>query len=178
MGQDTLPKENTGRDTVDAIVAQWRTERPDVDPSAKEVTGRIIRLASLFQAAYAKEFRPLGLSEGSYGVLVALRRSGSPFELAPGALARQRMMSSGGLTLLVDRLEREGLVQRSPNPDDRRGSLVRLTKAGRKLVDKAMERHAAAEQALVTGLSGKERDELAGALRTLLRSLEDPPPAT
>ena len=84
-------------DAVDAIVAQWRAERPDLDPSAKEVTGRLVRLGSLAVAAYATEFRELGLSEGSYGVLVALRRAGAPFELTPTELARQRMMTSGGV---------------------------------------------------------------------------------
>ena len=58
---------------MDAIVEQWRRERPELDPSAKEVTGRIIRLAGLFQQAYASAFEPLGVNEGDYGVLAALR---------------------------------------------------------------------------------------------------------
>ena len=171
MSQDTLPKEKV-RDAVDVIVSQWRAERPDLDSSAKDVTGRLVRLASLAQQAYAKEFGPLGLSEGAYGVLVALRRAGDPFELAPTQLAAQRMMTSGGMTLIVDRLERDGLVKRSPNPNDRRGTLVSLTAAGRQVVDDAMELHAAAERRLVAGLTSKERDQLAALLRKLLVSVE------
>ena len=63
-------------DAVDSIVEQWAAERPDLDASAKQVTGRIVRLASLFQRAFAERFREAGLGEGAYGVLAALRRSG------------------------------------------------------------------------------------------------------
>jgi DNA-binding MarR family transcriptional regulator len=175
LSQDTFAKDRNA-DAIDAIVAQWRRERPDLDPSAKEITGRVLRLSSLFQQAYAKQaFGPLGLTDGSYGVLVALRRSGAPFELTPTELARHRMMSSGGMTLVVDRLERDGLVERSPNPQDRRGSLVRLTKAGKEAVDRAMERHAAAEQALVEGLSERDREQLAKLLRKLVLAVDATP---
>ena len=151
---------------------QWRRERSDLDPSAKQVTGRIIRLASLFQQAYAPEFEAAGLNAGDYGVLVALRRAGAPFRLTPTELARQRMMTSGGMTPVIDRLERQGLVARLPNPDDRRGSLVELTRTGRRKVDAAMERHARAEQRLLEHLDRRERDQLAALLRKLLLSVD------
>jgi hypothetical protein len=89
-------------DHVDAIVEEWRRERPDLDPSAKEVTGRIIRLAGLFQAAYADAFAPLGITEGDYGLLAPLRRAGPPFQLTPTELARHKMMTSGGMTAAID----------------------------------------------------------------------------
>ena len=157
---------------MDAIVAQWGRERPDLDPSAKHVTGRIVRLASLFQQAYAPAFEAAGLNPGDYGVLVALRRAGAPFRLTPTELARQRMMTSGGMTPVLDRLERQGLVARLPNPSDRRGSLVELTRAGRRKVDAAMARHAEAEQRLVGHLDPRERDQLAKLLRKLLSGME------
>jgi DNA-binding MarR family transcriptional regulator len=159
-------------DAVDAIIREWRRERPDLDPAAKEVTGRVIRLASIFQHAYSQEFRPLGLSEGAYGVLATLRRSGQPFELSPSELARHGMMSSGGMTLVVDRLERDGYVTRAPNPSDRRGSRVRLTSAGRDVIDRAMVAHTAAEQRLVAGLNDGDRKRLAELLRKLLLTVD------
>jgi DNA-binding MarR family transcriptional regulator len=168
LNQDTFDKD----DAVDVIVDQWRRERPDLDPSAKEVTGRIVRLASLFQHAYRAVFAPLGLDSGGYGVLAALRRAGAPYELTPSELSRQRMMTSGGMTALLDRLERQGHIARAPNPDDRRGSLVRLTAAGRAVVDRAMERHAAVEHRLVAELTVDERDQLAGLLRRLLSAVD------
>src|SRR5262245_57456761 len=131
-------QQGTEPDAVDAIVDEWRRERPDLDPSAKEVTGRVVRLASLLQQAYAATFGPLGLNEGDYGVLAPLRRAGEPYELTPTELMRHRMITSGGMTVALDRLERKGFAVRVPNPSDRRGYLVRLTDAGRAVVDEAM----------------------------------------
>lgn len=166
MGQDALRKDEL--DAIDRIVAQWRTERPDLDPSAKEITGRILRLASLFQRAYGDAFASLGISEGDYGILVALRRAGDPFQLTPTGLARTRMMTSGGMTAGLDRLERRGLLARQPNPQDRRGSIVGLTADGLALIDEAMEVHARVEQELVAALGSDQRVALSGLLRALL----------
>lgn len=161
-------------DAVDRIVAQWRRERPDLDPSAKEITGRLVRLADLVQLRFRDAFADLGMSEGDYGLLAPLRRAGAPYELTPTALARARMMTSGGLTPALDRLEKRGWIERVPNPDDRRGSLVRLTADGLALIDDAMERHVDAEQAFVAGLSGAQRDRLTELLRRLLLAVDDP----
>src|SRR5687767_13454154 len=100
MSQDALHQAIavSEEDAVDAIVEQWRRERPDLDPSAKDLTGRIIRLASLFQQAYSETFEPLGLNDGDYGVLAPLRRAGAPHQLTPTELAKHRMMTSGGMT--------------------------------------------------------------------------------
>ena len=175
MGQDALRRDTSGEsapDAVDAIVAQWREQRPDLDPSAKEITGRVIRLASIFQQAFADAFAPLDLNESDYGILAPLRRAGEPFELSPTELARQRMMTSGGMTAALDRLERKGLLARTPNPADRRGSLVRLTVAGHEVMDRAMELHVAAEHDLVAALGQRERSQLRDLLATLLRAVD------
>ena len=174
MGQDALSKDNLDHhgDAVDAIVAQWCRERPDLDVSAKHVTGRIVRLASLFQQAYGDAFEPLGLNSGDYGVLAPLRRAGEPYELTPTELAKQRMMTSGGMTAAIDRLERKGFVSRVPNPADRRGSLVRLTDAGRNVMDDAMEQHALVESRLVATLDESERAQLRNLLRKLLQAVD------
>jgi DNA-binding MarR family transcriptional regulator len=159
-------------DAVDVIVEQWRRERPDLDPGPKEVTGRIIRLASLFHQAYSAAFEPLGLNDGDYGVLAALRRAGVPFELTPTELARHQMMTSGGMTAALDRLQRKTLVDRVPNPADRRGSLVRLTDEGRARIDEAMSRHVVAERELLAGLSEQDRFQLRRLLAKLLSTIE------
>ena len=159
-------------DAVDAIVDEWRRERPELDPSAKHVTGRIVRLASLFQQSYGDAFAEIGLQNGDYGVLAALRRSGAPFQLTPTDLARHRMMTSGGMTAAIDRLERKGLVSRLPNPNDRRGNLVKLTDDGRRIVDAAMNVHADVEHRLVAGLDEHECEALQQLLRKLLTSVD------
>jgi len=177
MSQDALQKAKSGgsrlpADAVDVIVEEWRRERPDLDSAPKEITGRIIRLASLFQQAYGAAFEPLGLNDGDYGVLAPLRRAGAPHELTPTELARHRMMTSGGMTAALDRLERKGLVVRVPNPGDRRGSLVRLTDAGRVVIDDAMSGHVRIEGDLVSGLAKREQTQLRTLLAKLLRTIE------
>lgn len=159
-------------DAVDRILEQWRRERPDLDVAAKAVTGRILRLAAIFERRYRAAFASEGLKEGDYGGLVALRRSGPPFELTPTDLARSQMMTSGGMTAVIDRLERRGLVERAPNPSDRRGSLVRLTREGRAVIERTMERHVEVERELVAALAKRERDDLVRGLRSLLLALD------
>jgi DNA-binding MarR family transcriptional regulator len=172
MSQDALRRDKSGRDAVDAIIAQWNRERPELDPWSKQITGRVVRLSALFQDAFHETFAPLGISDNDYGVLVALRRAGDPYELTPTDLARQRMVTSGGMTAMIDRLDRRGLVTRSPNPNDRRGFLIRLTEEGLRVVNEAMNRQIEVEHQLVSGLEPKERDRLIALLRKLLLSVD------
>jgi DNA-binding MarR family transcriptional regulator len=105
-------------------------------------------------------------------VLSPLRRAGAPHELTPTELAKQRMMTSGGMTAALDRLERKGFVTRVPNPSDRRGSLVRLTDAGRAVIDEAMQQHVLTEQRLVSGLDTEEQAQLRVLLCKLLHAVD------
>src|SRR4051794_13429755 len=175
MSQDALYQGNQ-TDTVDEIVAQWRAERPDLDPDAKHITGRIVRLAWLFHSEFERTkgagFGKHGLRETDFGVLSALRRSGEPYELTPTELARHRMITSGGMTAALDRLEAKGMIVRLPNPNDRRGSLVRLTEQGRELIDGSMVLHAQVEHLLVAPLDEQDAKELERLLRKLLIGTE------
>jgi DNA-binding MarR family transcriptional regulator len=177
MRQDTLHQDSSDKgDAVDAIIAQWRVERPDLDPSAKHITGRIVRLCSLFLQELERDkqatFAAVGLTENDFGVLSPLRRSGAPFELTPTELAHHRMITSGGMTAALDRLERTGMIVRVPNPTDRRGSLVRLTDLGRTVVDASMVIHAETEHRLVASLTDREARDLQRLLRKLLLATE------
>jgi DNA-binding MarR family transcriptional regulator len=162
------------RDIVDRILERWRAERPDLDASGKEVTGRVVRLNGLFLREFGRDFAGDGIDEGGFAVLTALRRVGEPFELTPTALNRELLLSSGGVTHLVDRLERKGLVARRPGVADRRCVHVVLTSAGRAVADRAMTLHATTERRLVKGLSTAEQQQLAGLLRKLLLVVDEP----
>jgi DNA-binding MarR family transcriptional regulator len=177
MSQDALHQDTYDGDAVDAIVEQWRRERPDLDPSAKHVTGRVIRLAGIIQDSFREAFASLGINDGDFGILSPLRRAGAPFELTPTELARHRMITSGGMTAALDRLEDKGLLTRAPNPADRRGSLVRLTDEGRRVIDEAMVRHTEVEHRIVAALPPEDRNRLGSLLRTLLRAVDSVPPA-
>jgi DNA-binding MarR family transcriptional regulator len=166
-----------GGDIVDRILERWRAERPDLDPSGKEVTGRVVRLNGLFQREFGRDFAGEGIDEGGFAVLAALRRVGTPFELTPTALNRELLISSGGVTHLVDRLERKGLVVRRPGVSDRRCVRVALTDAGLHVADRVMAVHATSERRLVEALNASERDQLAALLRKLLLAVDVPAPA-
>lgn len=159
-------------DHVDEIVEQWRRERPDLDVSALALVGRLFRLTSLLDPRLAAGLGEHGLQPGWFDLLAALRRSGPPHELNPTELMRTTLLSSGGMTKRIDRLVDAGLVERRPDPGDRRGTLIRLTPRGRKLVDEALEAHLTNEERLLAALTRAERAQLDRLLRKILRSLE------
>jgi DNA-binding MarR family transcriptional regulator len=159
-------------DDVDRIVAAWRRERPDLDVAPLQVLSRVSRLARRLDLDRAQAFARHSLEGWEFDVLSALRRSGDPYELSPGQLIRQTLVTSGTMTNRVDRLERRGLVSRSPDPHDRRGVIVRLTPAGQSTVDAAMADLLERERDLLGELSQQDRDDLAGMLRRLLSPFE------
>jgi DNA-binding MarR family transcriptional regulator len=162
-------------DRVGEGIARWRAERPDLDTSGTEVVGRVLRLAAIFREAIATALEARGLGIGEYSVLAILRsRGGAECELAPKALAEATYLTSGGMTNLVARMERAGLVERRPDPSDGRGWIVRLCPAGRALVDAAVSDVAAVERALVDGLPERDRRLLATGLSALLLTVDRP----
>ncbi|TWP38668.1 MarR family winged helix-turn-helix transcriptional regulator [Leekyejoonella antrihumi] len=162
------------RDEVDHIVDAWRRERPDLDVAPLQVLSRISRIARLLDQARGQAFSKHHLDGWEFDVLSALRRTSAPYELSPGALMQQTLVTSGTMTNRVDRLAARGFVERRPAPNDRRGVLVRLTDQGRAAVDAAMADLLEHERALLTALPGRDRDGLAAALRTLLSAVETP----
>lgn len=153
-------------DRVDEIVAEWRRERPDLDPSPIEIVGRVHRLGDALRERLVVVYRQYGLSEGEFDVLAALRRAGEPFERAPGDLAAHTMVTTGAMTKRLDRLEADGLVARRPSETDGRGRVVGLTERGRALVDDVIEAHLENERGLVNLVAPDDR----AALRRILAS--------
>jgi DNA-binding MarR family transcriptional regulator len=154
-------------DGVDRIIEQWRRERPELDHSPIGVVGRISRLARELEQRLEPVYREHGLEPGWHDVLATLRRTGPPFELRPTDLTGTLMLTSSGTTKRLDRLERAGLVERAPDPQDRRGVLIRLTDKGRDVIDATTEAHLANERRLLAALSDAEREQLASLLRRL-----------
>jgi DNA-binding MarR family transcriptional regulator len=159
------------RDEVDEIVEAWQRERADLDLAPVEVFSRISRLARLLDLKRREAFTAHAIEPWEFDVLAALRRAGKPYQLSPGQLLTQTMVTSGTMTNRVDRLTARGLVERTPSPTDRRGVLVGLTQAGKRAVDGAFEALLDRERSLLAELSTSERRELAGLLKTLMRPL-------
>jgi DNA-binding MarR family transcriptional regulator len=162
-------------DEVDRIVAAWERERPDLDVAPLHVLSRISRLARHLDLARSAAFAEHGLELWEFDVLSALRRSGKPYQLSPGQLVAQTLVTSGTMTNRVDRLAARGFVERSPDPSDRRGVIVALTESGREVVDAALEDLLARERTLLARISDKDRRVLATLLRGLLEPFDGTP---
>ncbi|NNF99154.1 MAG: MarR family transcriptional regulator [Desulfobacteraceae bacterium] len=160
-------------DHVDYILAQWAREKPGLDTSPMAVIGRISRISRHFDKLLQQFYSQFGLNGGEFDVLATLRRSGRPYQLTPTQLFNSLMLSSGAMTNRLDRLENAGLIKRTANPDDRRGILVRLTRQGVELMEKAYPAHIANEHQILSILTGAEREVLVDLLRKLLLSIED-----
>lgn len=159
-------------DHMDRILAQWRRERPELDVAAIGLLGRLFRSAHLSDEALSEGIAAHGLQPGWFDLLAALRRSGKPYELNPTTLMETTMLSSGGMTKRLDRLDEAGLIERRPDPSDRRGTLIRLTRRGKVIIDKAVETHARNEDDLLRALTTADRRILDDLLRKLLAGLE------
>jgi DNA-binding MarR family transcriptional regulator len=160
-------------DRIDSLVAQWKRERPDLDPDAMAVVGRLLAVAALAGRrldAFAAEH---GFDRGQGDVLFALRRAGAPYRLSPSELAGALLVTSGTMTNRLDRLEQRGLIERLANPNDRRGLDVQLTPEGKRLVDDLVGRHVENEEQMLAPLSARERDQLVRITRKLLAHLGD-----
>jgi len=164
-----MPKH--GPDEVDELVAAWRRERDDLDLAPVEVFSRISRLARLLDLARREAFTAHAIEPWEFDVLAALRRAGAPYQLSPGQLLRETMVTSGTMTNRIDRLSERGLVEREADPHDRRGVLVGLTASGKKAVDGAFETLLASERDLLAELSTSERTSLAVLLKRLMQPL-------
>ena len=163
----TAQESPSPQDDVDRLIAAWQRERPDMDVSPMHVLSRVTRLALHLDRARKLAFDEWNLESSEFDVLSALRRAGTPYQLSPGQLVHETLVTSGTMTNRVDRLVTKGLVERLPDPDDRRGVQVRLTSSGRTAVDGAIDSLVAHEKQLLAGISSADATRLADSLRTL-----------
>lgn len=168
----TAPSLKVDPDSIEGLLAEWRRERPDLDPSPFAIFGRVWRLTGNLLGDAERWLAPLGLTFESFSLIVTLRRCGAPYELNPTALYRESILSSGAMTNRIDRVEAMGLVKRRPDPNDRRGTLVALTPKGRTLADRAIKLHFAALAEEFAVLTAAERKVLASLLSKLLAGVE------
>ena len=159
-------------DHVARLRAAWARERPDIDTEGMAILGRARRIVLASRGPIEAVFTRFDLDAGEFDVLASLRRSGTPYRLRPTELFQLLMISSGGLTDRLSRLERRGLIARIPSEEDRRSLIVELTEAGRALVESAFEADMAVERGLLDGLSAAERQDLAALLTKLALSVE------
>lgn len=160
-------------DRLDRILERWETSRPDLDFSPLEVGMRVLRASHLLQARLDRIAAGYGLSHhGDLEVLTDLDLVGP---LAPSKLAEDLLLTSGGMTVRLNRLQDAGLIERRPNPQDGRGVLIHLTPTGKDLAEDAVTALLQAQAAIIGTLKPSDRTRLARLLRALLTGLGDTP---
>jgi DNA-binding MarR family transcriptional regulator len=159
-------------DSIDHIRAQWKIARPDLDTRPMETIGRILRIQFVAGVRIRRVLQRHGIDWGGFDVLATLRRAGAPYRMTPTGLYRELVLTSGAMTNRLDVLERAGLVERQPDPNDRRGTLIQLTQKGKVVVDRAMEAHLQGEAEMAGHLSKEEQKCLADLLKKLLIEME------
>ncbi|MCM5554062.1 MarR family winged helix-turn-helix transcriptional regulator [Pleomorphomonas sp. NRK KF1] len=158
------------QDGVDARRAQWAAELPDLDTAGMAILGRMRWITLSLRPPIEAIFRKYGIDSGEFDVIATLRRSGPPYCLRPTELYRWLMISSGGLTARLARLEKAGLITRLPDPDDARSMLVQLTPEGADLTERAFREDMAFESKVLAALTANEQATLESLLRKLALS--------
>ncbi|MFL6689824.1 MAG: MarR family winged helix-turn-helix transcriptional regulator [Alphaproteobacteria bacterium] len=159
-------------DHVDRALAQWSREMPEIEIKGADVLNRARRLTLETRHDIEANFKRHGLDSGEFDVLATLRRSGEPYALRPTELYQSLMISSGGLTARLDRLEAAGLIRRRADEDDARSVRVELTPAGRRKIEAAFRADMELENKMVSGLAESERAELVRLLRKLTQAMK------
>ncbi|HEV7260631.1 MAG TPA: MarR family transcriptional regulator [Bosea sp. (in: a-proteobacteria)] len=159
-------------DHVERLRGQWSRELPDLDTTPMAVLGRAYRLANLVRPSIEACFAGFGIDRGEFDVLSTLLRSGAPYRLTPTELYRSLMISSGGLTHRLVRLEKAGLIRREKSPEDGRSFHVLLTEEGAGRTEAAFRADMANEMRFLEGFSSEKQEALAGLLRDLLLLVE------
>jgi len=155
-------------DRVARLVGQWETECPDLDLEAAATLERLLRLGRLLDDVVGERAAAYGLRRAELDVLLALCRAGEPYQLTPSQLSELLLVSSGTLTSRLDRLEHKELIERRPNPSDRRSMEVQLTERGRQVAKDAIAILVADGREIVATLDPSERASLDGAASSLV----------
>jgi DNA-binding MarR family transcriptional regulator len=165
------------RDSIDALLESWTARRPDLDFGPLAVISRLARVRSHLDAEMEPVFERFGLGTADFEALVTLARISDPHGVSQRRLGDELGLTSGTVSVRIDRLATQGLAQRIPDPASGRSTLITLTAAGRELFERVAPAHLANEQRLLATLSAQERDLLASLLRKLLADFEGSRPA-
>lgn len=159
-------------DWIDEIYEAWEREFPNADTTALKTITRLARLTVLLESFQVDVLAPLGLVMSDFTVLAALRRLGPDYQASPSQLYNVLERSSGGMTKMIKRLERLELVERLPDPEDGRGSLVRLTETGLEVHEQAFDAFLEASHALLGNLTPSRLGGLDRSLQTMVGAFE------
>ncbi|MDO2934635.1 MarR family transcriptional regulator [Paeniglutamicibacter sulfureus] len=152
-------------DSVDDILEDWKRERPDLDAETIGVFGRLPRVVAQQRAMQNENYEEFGLTLASFDVLANLRRSGAPHRKTAGELASSSMLTTGGITFRLDRMEEQGLIERVRTPSDRRVVYAQLTARGKEIIDAIIARHLETQRHMLGDMEPAEIAQLAMLLK-------------
>ncbi len=167
---------NSFKSHFDTVCEAWLRERPDLELRNMLLALGLMRMGKMIDYAYDKRCREhFGITGAEMRILLALRRSGKPFDMRPTDLFKALLVTSGAVTKQVGRLARKLLVCRLDDPTHRGGSLVQLTREGLHVVDEATDGILCADSVLnpaMSKLASGERDAGERFVRFLISELE------
>jgi DNA-binding MarR family transcriptional regulator len=165
------------RDRMDAVIDSWRRELPGFDRPLFELVKRAARLSQILEEALSECLAPWNLAKADFNVLSVLRTAGAPYELRPTDLRNRLLLTSGGVSNIINRLERLNLVERIPDPADGRSSWVRLTADGIGVAEDTMRAWGTAQEQALSDVDPQLADQASSTLRAVLLALGDREPA-
>lgn len=171
-GANTSPKP----DFVDRLITQWEKAVPPREQfRQQEALLRLVRMGGHLRREMDEVAAAEDLVAGQAQALVTLRFH-DPEPSTPKEVMAATTLTSGAVTAVLDKLEGRKLLERLEDPDDRRGTLLRLTNAGREVADRMITARLASNERWLAPLSAAERQTLSELLRKMLAAGEAPPP--
>lgn len=155
-------------DIVDVGIGYWQQERPEIDCSGKAVTGRILHFSEMLMSAMNANLTKFGIKYSTYAIIATLRCVGAPYRMSPTQLQNTLLITSGGVSNLIRKVEAQGFIRRLVDPHDGRGTIVELTDEGYALSESTMPAHAGLESHMVRMFSKDELDLLTNLLRRMM----------
>lgn len=160
-------------DGVDAIEADWNRERPDIDVSSVGIITRIWRVGRYLERARSDVLAGWNTDRAAIDILGMLRRAGVPYQRTAGELTQHALITSGGVSQRLEKLESSGLVRRLVDSTDRRRVTVELTPAGVDLIDSVLNASMGRDTAFLDEvLTPDEQTQIRALLRKMLAHFE------
>jgi DNA-binding MarR family transcriptional regulator len=166
-GSNILPQKS-----VASVINEWHHARPELDLGPLGLFAALAHVYWLTTPEIERLMARHSLTRGMFDVLTTLRRVGPPCTLAPKQLSQSLLLSGAGITNRLDRLEALKLIQRLPDPQDRRGLKIKLTNSGLRLVDRILPQLIKLERRMVAGLANKDTTKLTDLLDEFAQSLQ------
>lgn len=160
------------RDSVDRLLEDWHAVRPSLDFTPVGVVSRLGRVRGHIDTELDRLFAQHGLTAPGFAVLVTLARLNQAGGVSQRRLMDELGLTSGTVSVRMDRLEEMGLIQREPDPEDKRNTRITLTAEGRALFERIVPDHLENERRLLAALSDAERELLVAVLGKLLVEFE------